>query len=140
MFLLDTNVLSELRKVRMGMADARVTAWSRSVNAHELFVSVITIEELEIGMLRIERRDPSQGTSLRRWLHDGVIPTFSSRTLTIDTEVALRSATLQVPDKRPARDALLAGTALVHRMIMVTRNVADFANTGVSIVNPWNDP
>ncbi len=140
MFLLDTNVVSELRKVRTGTADTRVRAWSRSVDANRMFVSVITIEELEIGVLRIERRDQTQGTTLRRWLHGTVIPTFSNRTLIIDTEVALRSASVQVPDKRPARDALLAATALVHRMTMVTRNVADFADTGVSIVNPWNDP
>ncbi len=137
MYVLDTNVLSELRKVRPGKADANVTAWTESVDAADLFVSVITIMELELGVLSIERKDASQGAILRSWMEQHVLPEFSGRTLPIDTAVAQRCARLHVPDKRGERDALIAATALVHGMAVVTRNVADFRPTGVTIVNPW---
>ena len=137
MYVLDTNVLSELRKVRLGETDANVTAWAESVDAADLFVSAITIMELELGVLSIERKDAAQGAMLRSWLEQHVLPEFSERTLPIDTAVALRCARLRVPDKRCERDALIAATALVHGMTVVTRNVADFKPTGVTIVNPW---
>ncbi len=137
MYVLDTNVLSELRKVRLGRADANVAAWAESVDAADLFVSAITIMELELGVLSIERRDATQGAMLRSWLEQQVLPEFSGRTLPIDTAVAQRCARLHVPDKRGERDALIAATALVHGMAVVTRNVADFTPTGVTIVNPW---
>ncbi|MDR1076799.1 MAG: type II toxin-antitoxin system VapC family toxin [Xanthomonadaceae bacterium] len=137
MYVLDTNVLSELRKVRLGKADANVTAWTESVDAADLFVSAITIMELELGVLSIERKDATQGAMLRGWLEQHVLPEFSGRTLSIDTAVAQRCARLHVPDKRGERDALIAATALVHGMAVVTRNVADFEPTGVTIVNPW---
>ena len=137
MYLLDTNVVSELRKIRLGKADANVAGWADSVDAAELFVSVITIMELELGVLSIERRDAAQGTMLRAWLEAQVLPEFAERTLPIDTAVAQRCARLHVPDKRGERDALIAATALVHGMTVATRNVADFELTGVSIINPW---
>lgn len=137
MFVLDTNVVSELRKVRSGKADARVAAWAAGVDAADLYVSVITIMELEIGILQVERRDASQGGLLRAWLSHHVLPEFSSRVLPIDTAVALRCARLHVPDPRAERDALIAATALVHGMTVVTRNVADFEPTGVPTLNPW---
>ncbi|AVP56736.1 VapC toxin family PIN domain ribonuclease [Pulveribacter suum] len=137
MYVLDTNVLSELRKVRLGRADANVAAWTESVDAADLFVSAITIMELELGVLSIERRDAAQGAMLRSWLEQQVLPEFSGRTLPIDTAVAQRCARLHVPDKRGERDALIAATALVHGMAVVTRNVADFTPTGVTLVNPW---
>ena len=137
MYLLDTNVLSELRKVRLGKADANLAAWAESVDAAELFVSAITIMELELGVLAIERKDATQGAMLRAWLDQHVLPEFSRRTLPVDTAVAQRCARLHVPDKRGERDALIAATALVHGMAVVTRNVADFEPTGVAIVNPW---
>lgn len=137
MYVLDTNVLSELRKVRLGKADTNVTAWTESVDAADLFVSAITIMELELGVLSIERKDAAQGAMLRMWLAQHVLPEFSGRTLAIDTAVAQRCARLHVPDKRGERDALIAATALVHGMAVATRNVADFKPTGVSIVNPW---
>ena len=137
MFVLDTNVVSELRKVRAGRADPNVAAWSESVDAAELFVSAITIMELELGVLSIERKDATQGALLRSWLEQHVLPEFSGRTLPIDTAVAQRCARLHVPDKRGERDALIAATAIVHGMTVVTRNVADFEATGVSILNPW---
>lgn len=137
MFVLDTDVVSELRKVRAGKADPNVAAWSESVDAAELFVSAITIMELELGVLSIERKDATQGALLRSWLEQHVLPEFSGRTLPIDTAVAQRCARLHVPDRRGERDALIAATALVHGMTVVTRNVADFEATGVPILNPW---
>ena len=137
MFVLDTNVVSELRKVQLGKADLSVATWAQSVDAADLFVSAITLMELELGVLSIERKDATQGALLRSWLEQHVLPEFSRRTLPIDTAVALRCARLHVPDKRGERDALIAATALVHGMTVVTRNVADFKPTGVSILNPW---
>jgi hypothetical protein len=137
MYLLDTNVVSELRKVRVGKADAHVADWADSIDASDLYLSVITIHELEIGVLLAERRDPSQGAVFRAWLNGHVLPAFTGRILAIDTVVAQRSARLHVPDPRPVRDGLIAATALVHGMVVVTRNVADFAPTGVATFNPW---
>ena len=137
MFVLDTNVVSELRKVRLGKANTNVTAWAESVDAADLFVSAITIMELELGVLSIERKDATQGAMLRSWLEQHVLPEFSRRTLPVDTAVAQRCARLHVPDKRSERDALIAATALVHGMTVVTRNTADFSPTGVSFIDPW---
>lgn len=137
MYLLDTHVVSELRKAKTGKADANVRIWAECVSALSLFLSAITILELETGILLIERRDPSQGAALRSWLDLQVLPAFSGRILAVDTAVALRCARLHVPDPRSDRDALIAATALVHGLIIVTRNVADFAPTGVPILNPW---
>ena len=137
MYVLDTNVVSELRKVRLGKADANVASWTERVDAADLFLSAITIMELELGVLSIERKDATQGALLRSWLEQHVLPEFSGRTLPVDTAVAQRCARLHVPDKRGERDALIAATALVHGMVVVTRNVDDFAPTGVLVVNPW---
>lgn len=137
MYILDTNVVSELRKARTGKIDANVVAWAESMDASALFVSSITIMELELGILSVERRDAIQGSLLRSWLEQHVLPEFSGRTLSVDIAVALRCARLHVPDKRGERDALIAATALVHGMTVVTRNVADFEPTGVAIINPW---
>lgn len=138
MFILDTNVVSELRKVRAGRADKNVAVWSSSVDASTLFVSAITIMELETGVLQIERRDSGQGALLKTWLDGHVLPEFAGRVLPVDTAVAQRCARLHVPDRRSEREALIAATALVHGMTVVTRNVADFVETGVAIVNPWD--
>lgn len=137
MYLLDTNVVSELRKVRLGKADRHVAQWADSIDAADLFLSVISIQELEIGVLLAERRDPSQGAVFRAWLQAQVLPAFERRILPIDTAVALRSARLHVPDPRPVRDALIAATALVHGMTVVTRNLVDFEPTGAALFNPW---
>ncbi|PRD21313.1 UNVERIFIED_CONTAM: VapC ribonuclease Y4jK [Trichonephila clavipes] len=137
MYVLDTNVVSELRKARLGKADANVVAWAQSVDAADLFVSAITIMELELGVLSIERKDAVQGAMLRSWLEQQVLPEFSGRTLPVDTAVAQRCARLHVPDRCGERDALIAATALVHGMAVVTRNVADFTPTGVTLLDPW---
>lgn len=137
MFLLDTNVVSELRKVRLGKADPNLARWADEVDPADLYLSVIVVQELEIGIRLAERRDPAQGAIFRAWLEAQVLPAFAGRILPVDIAVALRSAALHVPDPRPVRDALIAATALVHRMTVITRNVADFAPTSVSVLNPW---
>ena len=137
MLLLDTNVVSELRKVGDGRADPGVMAWLAGTDASSCYISALTLMELEIGILRIERRDPAQGDLLRRWMESRVMPEFAERTLAVDASVALRCARLHVPDPRAERDALIAATALVHGMTVVTRNVADFTTTGVPLLNPW---
>jgi predicted nucleic acid-binding protein len=137
-FLLDTNVVSELRKIRLGKADPHVVAWADSVDAGDLYLSVISIQELEIGILLLERRDPAQGALLRSWLNGHVLPAFAGRILDVDSAVALRAARLHVPDPRPVRDGLIAATALVHGMTVVTGNLADFDPSGVATLNPWS--
>lgn len=137
-YLLDTNVVSELRKVRGGKADRNVAEWADGVDAIDMFLSAISIQELEIGVLLAERRDSSQGAMLRAWMDGYVLPAFSGRILAVDTTIARESARLHVPDPRPVRDTSIAATALIHGMTVVTRNVADFGPTGVSVLNPWN--
>lgn len=137
MFLLDTNVISELRKGKSTKADKNVIAWCAAQIPSTFFVSVISILEIEIGVLQMERRDSSQGEMLRFWLDRNVIPAFSGRTIPVDIEVARRCAQLQVPDPRSNRDAVIAATALVHGLTVVTRNVSDFEPMGVALYNPW---
>lgn len=137
MFLLDTNVVSELRKARSGKADKNVTRWAEAVPVGSLFLSVISVQELEIGTRLVERRDPVQGKILRSWLEDHVLPTFGERILSVDTAVAQRSGALHVPDPRPLRDTFIAATALVHGLKVVTRNAVDFEPAGVEVINPW---
>jgi predicted nucleic acid-binding protein len=140
MFILDTNVISELRKIRSGKADENVAKWADSVLAVDLYISSITVQELELGVLLNERRDPTTGAVLRAWLDNHVLPAFTGRILAIDSAVAKCSARLHVPGPRPVRDALIAATALIHGMTVVTRNLIDFEPTGVKILNPWNKP
>ena len=135
MYLLDTNVVSELRKAKK--ADPRVRMWASSLPAASLYLSVISILELETGVLLIERRDWKQGLILRAWMAGHVLPTFADRILAIDTAVAQRCGTLHIPDPRSDRDALIAATALVHGLAVVTRNVGHFQPMGVAVVNPW---
>jgi toxin FitB len=137
MYLIDTNVVSEFRKISTGKADATVVAWADSVDATDLFLSVITVQELEIGVLLAERRDAAQGFVLRTWLEHYVLPAFTGRILPVNLAVAQRSARLHVPDPKLVRDGLIAATAWVNGMTVVTRNVADFASSEVQILNPW---
>jgi toxin FitB len=139
MYLLDTNVVSELRKAKTARINRRVKAWAKSVSATTLFLSSISILELEIGILLVERRDPVQGKALRSWMDGHVLPTFNNRVLSVDTAVAQRCAALHVPNPCSDRDALIAATAFVHGLTVVTRNVRDFEPTGVAILNPWRD-
>ncbi|MGV7211075.1 type II toxin-antitoxin system VapC family toxin [Oxalobacteraceae bacterium A2-2] len=138
MYVLDTNVVSELRKVAAGKADPNVKAWAESVDASQLYISAITVMELELGVLALERKDPVQGAVLRTWLERHVLPEFVGRVVAVDTAAAQRWARLHVPNKRSERDALIAATALQHGMTVVTRNVGDFLSTGAAILNPWD--
>jgi toxin FitB len=138
MYLLDTNVISELRKAKSGKSHKNVITWANDIPVSNLFLSVITVLEIETGILQVERRDISQGSILRTWFTTHVLPAFSERILPLDIAVAQRCAKLHVPDPRSDRDAIIAATALVHGMTVVTRNVADFDKTGVEIMNPWN--
>ncbi len=137
MFLLDTNVISELRKAPAGKADANVVAWATAMPPDTLYLSVITVLELEMGVLAMERRDPAQGALLRQWLDNQVLRSFEGRVLPIDIAIARKCAELDVPDKRAERDAMIAATAAVHRMKVVTRNVPDFDVAGLAVLNPW---
>jgi hypothetical protein len=137
MFVLDTDVVSELRKVKAGKAHQNVAAWNESVAPVQTYLSSITIHELELGALLLERRDRPQGAILRAWIDTRVLPEFEGRILPVDAAVAQRCAKLHVPDPRPLRDAFIASTALVHGMTVVTRNVIDFKAMGVEILNPW---
>lgn len=135
MFILDTNVVSELR--RPEKANPKVMAWAASVPVASIFLSAMTVLEIELGICSVERRDISQGTILRSWFEEQVLPRFEGRILAVDATVARRCARLHVPDPRGERDALIAATALVHGMTIVTRNVADFVPMGTPVLDPW---
>jgi toxin FitB len=135
MFLLDTNVISELRRPQR--ADRNVVAWAGTVPAATFFLSAISILEIELGALLVARRDAVQGAVLRAWIDDQILPRFDGRILPVDTAVAQRCARLHVPDRRAERDALIAATAMVHGLTVVTRNIADFEPIGVAVLNPW---
>jgi hypothetical protein len=135
MFLLDTNVISELR--RPEKSDRNVIAWANTIPAASFFLSAISILEIELGALLIARKDTAQGAILRAWIDDQILPRFDGRILAVDAVVAQRCARLHVPDPRAERDALIAATAMVHGLTVVTRNVADFEPVGVALLNPW---
>jgi predicted nucleic acid-binding protein len=138
MFLIDTNVISESRKVRSGRAAPEVVAWLKATDPSTTFISAMTLFELELGVVRVERCDPGQGAALRRWLDHIVKPGFAGRVLAMDTAVAIACAALHVPDPVSERGGWIAATALAHGLTVVTRNVADFEETGVLIINPWD--
>ncbi len=138
MFLLDTNVVSELRKAAAGRANSGVTDWANSVPATLMFMSVISLHELEHGVLLAERSDPTKGAILRTWLDTSVDPAFADRLLPVTADIARQSAVLHVPDPAPFRDALIAATALHHDMTVITRNTSDFNRfTNLTVTNPW---
>ena len=136
-YLLDTNVVSELRKIWLGKADENVTRWFSLVKPDNLWLSVITVQELEVGILLAQRKDPLKAFAFRTWLDLRVLPTFAGRILPVSLSIAQRTASLHVPNPSPQLDALIAATALVHGLTVVTRNLPDFARTGVPTRNPW---
>jgi predicted nucleic acid-binding protein len=138
MHLLDTNVVSELRKVSSGRADSNVAAWAEAVPSGQLFISVVTLHELEHGVLLAERSDARSGAILRRWLDESIARAFDGRILPVDEAVARLAATFHVLDPAPFRDALIGATAMAHGLVMVTRNEQDFERfSGIRLLNPW---
>lgn len=137
MFVLDTNVVSELRKP--ARANARVAQWASHISLDQLYLSALTVMEIELGVLRMERKDKRQGAELRTWLEGQVLADFSGRILPLEVAVVRRCAELHVPDPMPERDAMIAATAMVHGMTLVTRNVIDFQRAKVKLFNPWLD-
>ncbi|MCF6288277.1 MAG: type II toxin-antitoxin system VapC family toxin [Proteobacteria bacterium] len=144
MYILDTNVISELRKANSGKlrnkVDVNVVAWASSIPVSQLFLSVISVMELETGVLLIQRKDKRQGAVLRDWLDNHVLKIFQDKIIPIDTLVAQCCAKLHVPDPRSDRDALIAASGLIHKMTIVTRNTNDFKHTKVKLMNPWEAP
>jgi toxin FitB len=134
-YLLDTNVVSELRSATR--CDPSVAAWAQASDSRTMYLSVISLLELQIGVMRVERRDLAAGKTLRDWLDRRVMKTFAGRSLPIDLDVVKACARLHVPNPRPERDALIAATALHHRLTLVTRNVKDFDGLDVKLLNPW---
>lgn len=135
MFVLDTNVISELR--RPAKANAKVLTWATATPVTQTFLSAITILEIELGALLMERKNKAHAKILRGWIDAQILPRFEGRVLAVDTAVAQCCARLHVTASRTDRDALIAATAVVHSMTVVTRNVADFNMSGVKVLNPW---
>jgi predicted nucleic acid-binding protein len=137
MYLLDTNVISELRKTRMTDTNPSVANWFEPVEIDSCYLSVVTIQEIETGILLVEKKDQIQATAIRLWFESKVLVDFEDQILPVNIQVARRCAQLHVPKTRSYRDAVIAATAYVHNMSVVTRNVKDFTDTGVEIINPW---
>jgi len=137
MFILDTNVISELRQGKP-QPSAAVRRWAADQPSHRLFLSAITILELELGIQALEGRTPPQGSALRSWLA-GVRAAFAGRILPFGQNTAAVCASLHIPNPRSERDAMIAASALEHKFTVVTRNTADFEATGVALINPWLD-
>jgi predicted nucleic acid-binding protein len=135
MYVLDTNVISELRQGKPKQS-AAVRSWAANVPVSQLFLTAISILELEKGVLALERKTPPQGSALRVWLKS-VRTTFAGRILPFTESTATLCAAMHVPNPRSDRDAMIAATALEHGMTVVTRNVDDFAGTGVPLINPF---
>lgn len=136
MYLFDTTVVSQLRKLPSGSCDESVYRWAVTIDLAVCYISAITILEIELGILQIERRDAQQGRMLRQWF-DGLQHIYEGRVVPVDAAIAIRTAGLHIPDPKPERDAIIAASALVHGWTVVTRNIADFEHTGVLILNPW---
>ena len=135
-YLLDTNVISELRRPK-ARAHPAVRQWVAGRRPSDLHLSSITVLEVEWGIARLGRRDASQAGRLQTWLEEDLLAVFEGRILPVDVPVARRAARLHVPDPRPERDALIGATAAVHGLTVVTRNTSDFEPMGIATVNPW---
>lgn len=137
MYLLDTNVISESRKLGSSRIDSNAARWLGEIDVEMTFVSAMTIFELERGVRQMERRDARQGAALRNWLDDRVMTTYEIRTLPLSRAVAMICAGLHIPDPKSERDAWIAATAIDAGLTLVSRNVADFAGMGVEVINPF---
>ena len=140
MLLLDTKVVSELRKIASGKAAPNVVVWNETVDPAETFISSIVLHELEIGVRLVEHNDAAAGKVLRSWLDNTVLAAFSGRILPVDGAAAVQAARWHVPNPKPINDAYIAATAFTRRMTLVTRHVNDFEGMGVALVNPWDPP
>lgn len=138
MYLLDTNVISELRKASTNRADPNVVNWASSISPVELFISVITILEIEMGILSVHRRDFKQGNILRNWMDNHVMSAFANRIIAFDLFAAKRCAQLHIPTPKSDRDAMIAASAITHGMTLATRNIIDFKDISVTLINPWD--
>ncbi|MDO4683736.1 MAG: type II toxin-antitoxin system VapC family toxin [Lautropia sp.] len=137
MYLLDTNVISELRKAEKGRADPQVMQWFRSVKTRDTWLSVISLVELKIGILRLGRRDPTAAQGLNDWFEHRLLPAYQDRILTLDFHAAMLCAALHIPDKSPLNDAYIAAIAKAHHLSVVTRNTQDFERFDVGLLNPF---
>jgi predicted nucleic acid-binding protein len=138
MLLLDTNVVSALRKARHPRTDPRFLAWASTLPGLDFYISVMTVHEMELGAALLEKKDPAQGLLLRTWLNDQLINNFANRILAVDSAIAIRSAKLQAVRTYEVEDSLIAATAFVYRMPLVTRNIPHFYDTGIELLNPWD--
>lgn len=134
MYLIDTNVISELER---RTPNPVVLEWMDAQNSAELHLSVITVLEIRSGILKAARKDSDRAARLRQWYEQRVLTGFSGRILPVDLEVGEAAAPLHVPKTASAHDALIAGTALARGFALVTRNVKDFQDRGVRLINPW---
>ena len=137
MYLLDTPVISELRKAKTGRCDAGVMRWASGVARQNLYMSAISLLELENSVAKAERKDRVQAAPLRSWLDDQVMKAFDGRILPVDAGVVKKRAALNHAESKSERDALVVATAQLHGLVLVTRNVAAFKTTRVKLFNPW---
>ena len=137
MYLLDTDVVSELRRAASGKAYPKVVAWAASIPTELLFISALTVFGLEYGGRLKENSDPAQGSVLRLWHDTQALPAFKDRTLPVDAAVAWRCAPMHAPNPCKERDSFIAATAMVRGMTVVTCDLTDFAPTGAALFNPW---
>lgn len=137
MYLLDTNIVSEMRKYHNQTIDPNVAAWLKNIAPEQTFLSAISIMELRVGVLSKLRKDPKQGEALQHWYEHYVLPTYSGRILSVTPHIAAHCAELHIPNRRPFSDSYLAATALVHNFTLVTRNVKDFQGLKLRLINPF---
>ncbi|WP_228777398.1 type II toxin-antitoxin system VapC family toxin [Lonepinella koalarum] len=138
MFLIDTNVISELRKIPLGDANVNVSEWAMRIPEEHIFISVVSIMEIKRGILTLQRRDPTQAKIIQQWFENIIKAQFQSRILPINLKTAEICATLHAPNKRPENDAWIAAIALEHNLTLATRNVKDFDIAELKIFNPWD--
>lgn len=137
MYLLDTNIISEMRKVKSGKANPNLTAWLAQQDSNSFYTSAVVMMELERGILGIERKDPQQGRALRAWFDSMAAALLAGRVLPINETTAAICAKLHIPDRSPENDAWIAATARQYGLTLATRNTKDFEPMGIRLCNPF---